>query len=577
MTTFAILRERSDLFSNPHDTARRSRLSTLARPGHPASHALLDDAVELQIESEDIRADIDRLARELAPLRQRAAELAASAASRDRAEIAYRGDGPMEIDVYSHSLRRGVDAADFVALSGERDTIHEQLAKYRAAFHRQSIEELIGEIACGAREVYELSAQCEADKSSEIARRKEIDSVHMSESYAAVQAQRKLILSLRAFATEAVAAHAELKREFERASAPDAPPEVAELSAEYRRALEALAAAKDRYLALRDEQMRELRAAQAAPQAARAPAPPPPKQRRRARRPPAPPPPPRAEGRQIEVGPFVHPISAARVRAGVVKFGRVTRIDVRRAAECRYSAIVTFERREAAEKAAAAMESGDPRYKTFRIAPWSPGDGSRQKQPKRADATAEKQVILPPAEPAARDSDPEPSEERKPGIRPEESGLALSLSSGDRDSESPPAAASSGRSEEEGKAPGSAVGRSAPASPRPASAASDDFEADSVSLSLPVHALRGVASDSVSDQLSESQLEFPGPTAAPDAAASLNPVDAVPESDGIAGVLDDSSSNRPLADGGASVVGVPSRPGDEVIHFSLDDDSDSAA
>jgi hypothetical protein len=165
MTTFAILRERSDLISNPQDTARRSRLQGFTRSGRspvpPPSkyaHALLDDTLEHQVQSEELHTDIDNLTQEIASLRRRATELMASNAYRDRTRILYHKDDPMEVDVYSHSIRHGVDAADFVAVSGECHAVQAQLANYRTVLHRKSIEELLDEIECGAREVYELSA-----------------------------------------------------------------------------------------------------------------------------------------------------------------------------------------------------------------------------------------------------------------------------------------------------------------------------------------------------------------------------------------------------------------------------------
>jgi hypothetical protein len=103
-----------------------------------------------------------------------------------------------------------------------------------------------------------------------------------------------------------------------------------------------------------------------------------------------------AKGTQVLVGPFPHPIAAAAVRGVVSRFGRVRSLDVN---EREYTAVVTFQNKNGAEKACAVMQNGDPRFHKFKITQYPPEDNVR------VDYVTEPPAVVTPAE--TRSSHPE--------------------------------------------------------------------------------------------------------------------------------------------------------------------------
>jgi hypothetical protein len=159
--------------------------------------------------------------------------------------------------------------------------------------------------------------------------------------------------------------------------------ELSELEREYENAKMETRAAKDRYIAIRTNQIREFRTAQELlenPPKPKVCEPPKVAEKVLVVR--------KSSGKQILVGPFPHPISAAKIRSMVAKFGKIATIEVK---EKEHSAIVTFEKKECVEGACAVMKSGDPRYEKFRISRY-PKEKDKVRQ--RNDELESKEVAL---------------------------------------------------------------------------------------------------------------------------------------------------------------------------------------
>jgi hypothetical protein len=159
--------------------------------------------------------------------------------------------------------------------------------------------------------------------------------------------------------------HRSLKRQYSTLRGEKRPPlderdEIRQLRAEFLHHADVLRSVKDRYVAIRNRQIRECE-----PDRPISPRPPQsqPTSARRHR--------PKAvfaRGSQLIVGPFSYPVSPARIRARLARFGRIVAIDLQADGRFGYEAIVTFERPVEAKTALEGMNSEDPRARTFPIA-----------------------------------------------------------------------------------------------------------------------------------------------------------------------------------------------------------------